>query len=108
MKTKMFAVYDLKAACYGTPFFMPREEVAVRTFSDSVNDSNPNNLWNKHPEDYSLFYIGEYDDESCEVTCSKPSFILSAASVRAMRHPGFPGEVLDTVPQNGKVLEGVR
>lgn len=107
MKTKAFAVYDLKAACYGTPFFMPREEVAVRTFSDGVNESNRNNMWYLHPEDYSLFYIGEYDDESCEFTTVKPTFIISAASIKSLRNPGIPGELLDTVPTNGKVLEGV-
>lgn len=39
--------------------------MAIRQFSDYVNDKN--HPWGKHPEDYTLMSIGEYDDESAEI-----------------------------------------
>lgn len=60
MKTKVFSVFDSKAAVFGTPFFMPTEGAAVRAFTDAANDGGT--LLSKHPEDFSLFLIAEFDD----------------------------------------------
>lgn len=36
----IFAIYDSKAKAYLTPFFLPKYEMAVRTFKDCVNSKN--------------------------------------------------------------------
>lgn len=61
MITKAFAVYDSKALCFGVPFFMPSVGAAVRAFGDTANDSQ--SQLNRHPGDFVLFQIGEFDDE---------------------------------------------
>lgn len=66
MISKCFAVYDSKAEAYLTPFFMPSTGAAVRAFTDLVNDRNT--TVSRHPEDYNLFQIGEYDDASGSVS----------------------------------------
>lgn len=110
MKTKMFSVFDMKAAVYSAPFFMPREEMAIRAFADGVNDGrDPNNNWAKHPEDFSLFYIGEFDDELAVATSVNPRPLVSAAAVKSIR-PGAPvvsEEVLNHIADR-KLFEGVR
>lgn len=58
MNQLMIAVYDAKAECYMQPAFVESRAVAVRAFSDCVND--PNHNFGMHPEDYSLFHIGNY------------------------------------------------
>lgn len=58
----MFAFYDIKAQIYTIPFYQQREEMAIRAFADMINDSN--HAFGKNPGDYSLLYLGEYDDET--------------------------------------------
>lgn len=64
MKLKVFSVYDVKAQAYLPPFFLPRTEMAVRVFSDSAND--PTHMFCKHPEDFHLFELGEWDGETSQ------------------------------------------
>lgn len=86
MKTKMFSVFDVKAACYGAPFFMPREQMAIRAFADGVNEvGNVNNQWAKHPEDFSLFYIGDFDDDLAQLDSVKPVCLVTASAVVAVK-----------------------
>lgn len=62
MKHKIFVIYDAKANAYLPPFFLPTAGMAIRSFGDCVLDDKHN--FGKHPEDYSLFCAGEFDDGS--------------------------------------------
>jgi hypothetical protein len=85
MIAKVFSVFDSKAAFFGRPFFDQKEGTAIRNFSDAVNDSsNPNNMWFKHPEDFSLFLVGEFDDETGELIPVHPKNLLTASAVRTL------------------------
>lgn len=83
IKMKVFSVFDSKAALFLRPFTDQQEAAAIRNFADAVNDSsNPNNLWNKHPEDFSLFLIGAFDDETGELLpCLKKCLVTASALV---------------------------
>lgn len=88
MIIKLFAVFDSKAALFGQPFSDQQEGSAIRNFSDAVNDgSNPNNLWNKHPEDFSLFQIGEFDNNSGELIPIIPKSLVTASALRSFGQP---------------------
>jgi len=65
MKLVIFSVYDLKAKAYLPPFFLPKEEMAVRVFTDCVND--PTHQFSKHPNDYTLFKLGDFNDDTGEL-----------------------------------------
>lgn len=58
---QVYSVRDSKAAAFALPFFLPRHEVAVRTFNDALAD--PGHPMSAHPDDYSLYHLGEFDDE---------------------------------------------
>lgn len=62
MILKIFTVYDQKAKAFLPPFFMAQRPAAERAFSDCVNDDT--HQFGKHPEDYTLMEIGEFNDES--------------------------------------------
>lgn len=62
MKLKIYSVYDAKLEAYMQPFFMQTRGQALRAFTDTCNDTNTQ--FSKHPEDFTLFELGEYDDES--------------------------------------------
>lgn len=59
MKNFIFSVFDSKAEIFNTPFFMAAKGQALRGFTDEVN--RPDSEIGKHPEDYTLFCIGEVD-----------------------------------------------
>lgn len=60
MKVKVFAVYDSKLEAYLAPQFMQTNGQMVRAWETAVND--PSTQFSKHPADFTLFAIGEYDD----------------------------------------------
>jgi hypothetical protein len=60
MNLKMFTVRDSKAEAYLTPFFLPNRGMAARVFGDCVGDRN--HQFARHPEDHSLFELGDFDD----------------------------------------------
>jgi len=68
----MFTVYDSKAELYMPPFYNQSTGQAVRAFDDTCNQKD-HPFW-KHPEDYTLFEIGSYDDNTCTIkTINKQS-----------------------------------
>lgn len=60
MKLFAFAIFDNKADSFNTPFFYAARGQAVRAFADLAND--PQSTVSKHPEDFKLVCIGEYND----------------------------------------------
>nr|UXQ88051.1 MAG: nonstructural protein [Microvirus sp.] len=65
MNQNIYTVYDQKARAYLTPFFMPEDGMAIRTFSDCVNSKDHH--FGKHPSDYTLYKMGVYDDNSADL-----------------------------------------
>ena len=59
---KVFSVRDRALDAFGQPIFSPSTGLAVRSFSDEVN--RPGSDFNKHPEDYDLYEVGQWDDET--------------------------------------------
>lgn len=62
----MFSVYDSKAKVYMQPFYMMNKGTAIRAFDQTCND--PKSQFHQYPEDFTLFEVGEFDDENCNVT----------------------------------------
>lgn len=78
---KVFAVFDLKAGAYMMPFTMPATGQALRAFSDSVND--PKTGFYRHPGDYELFLIGEFDEISGQLSGKvNPEYLVRALDVK--------------------------
>lgn len=63
---KVFSVFDAKANAYLQPFVMKAKPVALRAFEDLVND--PTCAFSKHPMDYTLFYVGDWDQIAGQLT----------------------------------------
>ena len=83
MILQVFAVYDIKARAYMSPFFMPNREMAVRAFSTGVNEEKSE--LNKHPADFTLFHIGAFDDETGNLEPLQNHFSLGLASQYRVR-----------------------
>jgi len=61
---KMFTVYDSKAEAYMQPFFAKSTGEALRSFSDTCQDKN--HIFAKHPEDFTLFELGTWDEQTSD------------------------------------------
>ncbi len=62
----IFALYDSKAESYTRPFLCRTVGEAVRDFAYSVND--PAQKPSQYFGDFTLFQIGEYDDQTGGIT----------------------------------------
>ena len=98
MRHEMFVIYDSKAVCYFQPWFLTTKAMAIRGFSDCVNQDGHN--FCLHPEDYTLFCIGHFDDQTAEITWFGPKslgngieFVSDAVQ--------YSGEQLDFVKGDG-------
>lgn len=63
---QVMTVKDTKAEAYLVPFFTGSIGEALRSFGDAVADVN--HPFNKHPEDYVLFHIGSYGEQTGMIT----------------------------------------
>lgn len=75
MRYKILAVRDRALDAYGQPFFASSTGGAIRSFADEINRKAEGNQLNKHPEDFDLYYLGEFDDNTGEFDPSRPSQI---------------------------------
>lgn len=62
MITKVLAVFDNKVGTFAQPFFSQTLSSAKRAFADACSD--PSTMLSKHPEDYTLFLLGDFNDET--------------------------------------------
>lgn len=63
----IFAVKDLAVQAYGLPFFVRSKGEALRSFQDEVNRKDGESAVAKHPEDYELYQLGTYNEETAEI-----------------------------------------
>lgn len=94
MKYSVFAIRDFK-----TGFLQPTVDAnaasAIRNFEHAVL-RNDDSLFFSHPEDYSLYELGEYDTDTGLLTAKSPVVellsaveVISQARLEAARKAGF-------------------
>lgn len=64
---KVLSLFDNAVEAYGRPIFVRHPGEALRSLSDQVNASDNNDLA-KHPQDFSLWLIGEFNEDNGELT----------------------------------------
>lgn len=60
----IIAIRDRQLDAYGRPAHVATKGQAIRGFSDEINRADPNNEMNKHPEDFDLYYLGTFNDQT--------------------------------------------
>jgi len=74
-------VKDRAAEVFNRPFFVPHRNVAIRDFTDEVNRAAVDNQLNKHPDDFDLYLLGEFNDNTGEFSISTPQVLVRAKDV---------------------------
>lgn len=76
MNLNIYAIRDNQVAAFSQPFYSQTNGSALRAFSDHVNENGT--PANKHPQDFDLYQLGTYDDQTGAITSMTPVRIGSA------------------------------
>lgn len=81
-KLVIYAVYDKAVGAYMRPFPMQSDGQATRHFQDeAIRADSP--IAN-HPEDFSIFRVGMFDDQKGELTYEEPTCLARAHELIAL------------------------
>jgi hypothetical protein len=73
---KLFAIRDKNSEMFGQPMMHPNASVALRSFQDACNEKT--SVLARHPKDFDLYCIGEYDVETGLLAAVDHTVIASA------------------------------
>lgn len=74
----IYAVKDLAVQAFGQPFFVRAKGEAIRSFQDEANSTTGQSAIAKHPEDYELYFVGNYDEQTGTIHSENPELIARA------------------------------
>jgi hypothetical protein len=80
MKSNVFTIRDDKAQCYMPPFYSPNSGTAMRAISELLLD--PQHTFTKHSEDYSLWLLGSYDDNTGKFDTTAPEHVINIIELK--------------------------
>lgn len=84
MKVKCYAVLDAKISDFHLAIFDIEDAGAIRQFSDAVNDNKTK--WNRHPEDYSLWFVGTFDTSKGMMAGDIPVNLVNATACMSLKN----------------------
>jgi len=85
MKKVLYSVYDVKSEFYGSPVLFHNDEDARRGIASVF--SNPGSMMATYPEDYRLFRLGNFNDNSGSIEhCAVPEFVCELSSLNPHPH----------------------
>ena len=73
-----FSIFDSKGLMYSPPFYDVTKGLAIRRFSETATDRNTS--IGLHPEDFTLFHVGSFDDSNAMMTAARTAEPLIKAS----------------------------
>ena len=82
MNVQYFSVWDKKARSFGQLFPAQTPGSAERSFADNIN--SPDSMAGKYPDDFALFLVFEFDDDSGTVVnkFEPPQLICEASALK--------------------------
>lgn len=79
MKMKVIAIFDHATKSFSVPEATPHIGAAMRSFTDHAN--NKENAIGRHPDDYELFELGEFDTNTGLFATGAPVSVCRAKNV---------------------------
>lgn len=101
MILKTFSIYDSKAEAFLSPFFSHTAGLALRNFEEAANTEG--HAFKKHPGDYSLFELGEFDDVTGQIIMHSTPINLGLALT--VVHDEVGGSQLPMLPTPQRTME---
>lgn len=97
-----YSIFDEKAKCFNTPFFAVADGVAIRDFGDLCNDTR--SLVSRHPEDYRVYRVGQFNDDSGKFeSLNVPEFLANGSDlIRLVQPSNNDNKVVEPVQPGGE------
>lgn len=77
MKKLMLSVLDIQTRLWTFPVYSLRKEAAIRDFAHWVNHASDENPMYNNPQDFQLYLLGEFDDETAMMDIHVPELITT-------------------------------
>ncbi|AXH76852.1 MAG: nonstructural protein [Microviridae sp.] len=82
MKLVMVTIRDIKIGLYQPPYAVVAIGAAARAFQDACENEERNTDIARHPQDFELYKLGEYDQETGKFDLlPSPEFIMGGKNV---------------------------
>lgn len=78
MSKCIVSLKDCATQSFGTPFVVNAPAQAVRSLRDEVNSKESTTDIRRHPEDFELYQIATYEEDTGIVTAMPPSLVCRA------------------------------
>lgn len=91
MKLCMMAVFDSASAAFLPPFVVATPMMALRQIRDQAA-RQPDHDFVRHADQFTLFQVGSWDNESGDVKGCAPQSMGTMQSILAKREGGHSGE----------------
>lgn len=75
MKLNAYTIFDTASGVYMRPFFAAADGEALRGFKDIATDAT--HQVGKHPEDYTLFRLGSFNDTTAALQGEAPEKLMT-------------------------------
>lgn len=79
---KIFSMLDKKMGEYGALVLANNDEVVIRGLSEHLVGERGNSTLVKHPEDFDLMCVGQFDVETGRIVAWDPKFVCNVSSLR--------------------------
>lgn len=80
MNLNVYSLFDQAAEAFTQPFFLHNDGLAIRAFQDNVNAPDTN--VGQHPEQFTLFKLGSYNDTNGELSPITPTSIALGVELK--------------------------
>lgn len=84
MKLQIFSIFDEKAQAYNSPQYLQHKGEAIRMLQTTMD--NKDSMLSKYPQDFSLYCIGDYDDNLGKISGKiEPELVIRATELLATK-----------------------
>jgi len=96
MKVQLYAIFDTCSGIYEKPFISTADDVVKRQFQDlAIAADSP---VSKHPEHYSLWRLGNFDDNTGKIIDEKNECLWTALEAISQSQIVAPDNVTNISP----------
>lgn len=82
MKTRMYSIRDGQTEMFNKPWYAVTDGDAHRQFASLVNDPKAEAIY-EHPQDFDLYFVGTYDDNTGKLTpLDTPQHVIKAVQLK--------------------------
>jgi len=72
---KLYTIRDVRTSAHNRPIALQNRAVLERSLLDALQD--PSSNLSQHPEDYQLFCVGEFDQDTGDIIACPPEFLFN-------------------------------